>query len=61
MHNILSKPEIPNITNKEDAIITPGKEETPVSILSDEFCEEQAFPHLLPKSSLALICIETVQ
>ena len=26
-----------------------GKEKNPVSILSDEFCEEQALPHLLPK------------
>ena len=41
--------EIPNITDQENVIIAPGQGKTPVSILSDEFCEEQAFPHLLPE------------
>ena len=40
--------EIPNIINDENVIIAPGQGKTPVSILRDEFCEQQAFPHLLP-------------
>ena len=42
--------EIPNIIIEENFIIAPGQEKTPVSILGDEFCEEQAFPYLLHKS-----------
>ena len=30
-------------------MIPPGQGKNPVSILSDEFCEEQAFPYLLSK------------
>ena len=41
--------EIPSIINDENVIIAPGQGKKPVSILSDEFCEEQAFPYLLPK------------
>ena len=41
--------EIPNIIDKENVIIAPGQVKTPVSILSDEFFEEQAFCYLLPK------------
>ena len=41
--------EIPNIINNKNNIIAPGQRKTPVSILRDEFCEEQAFPYLLPK------------
>ena len=41
--------EIPNIINEKNVIIAPGQGKTPVSILGDEFCEEQAFPYLLPK------------
>ena len=44
--------EIPNIINEENVIIAPGQGKIPVSILRDEFCEEQAFPHLLPKSKV---------
>ena len=40
--------EFPSIINDENVIIAPGQGKKPVSILSDEFCEEQAFPHLLP-------------
>ena len=40
--------EIPNIINEENITIAPGQRKKPVSILSDEFCEEQAFPYLLP-------------
>ena len=42
-------PEISNIINEENVIIAPRQGKTPVSVLRDEFCEEQAFPHLLPK------------
>ena len=46
--------EIPYIINDENVIMTPRqkkkkKKKKTVSILSDEFCEEQAFPYLLPK------------
>ena len=44
----LSVSEIPNIINDENVIIAPGQGRTLVSILRDEFCEQQAFPHLLP-------------
>ena len=40
--------QIQNIINDENVIIAPGHGKK-VSILSDEFCEEQAFPYLLPK------------
>ena len=39
--------EIPNTINEENVIIAPGQEEKQsVSILGDEFCEEQTFLHL---------------
>ena len=41
--------EIPNIINEENVIIAPRQGKTPVSVLGDELCEEQAFPHLLFK------------
>ena len=41
--------EIRNIIDEENVIIAPGQGKTPVSILSDEFREEKAFLHLLPK------------
>ena len=37
------------IDNNENVVIASGQGEKPVSILSDEFCEEQALPYLLPK------------
>ena len=33
--------EIPNIINDENVIVALGQGKTPVSILSDKFCEEQ--------------------
>ena len=45
--------EIPNIINEENVVIAPGQEKNPVSILRDEFCEEQAFAHLFPKGRFA--------
>ena len=41
--------EIPNIINEENVTFAPGQGENPVSIFSEEFCEEQAFPYFLPK------------
>ena len=41
--------DIPNIINDENVIIAKGQGKKPVSILSDEFCEEQAFLYLLLK------------
>ena len=40
--------EILNFINEENVIIAPGQGEKTVLILSYEFCEEQAFPDLLP-------------
>ena len=39
--------EIPNIINEENLIIAPGQGKRPVSILGDEFCEEQTFPYFI--------------
>ena len=36
--------EILYIDNNENVVIASGQGEKPVSILSDEFCEEQALP-----------------
>ena len=41
--------EIPNKIKEENFIMAPGQEITPISILNDEFCEKQAFPHLFLK------------
>ena len=41
--------EVPSIINDENVIIAPGQGKKAVSILSDEFCEEEAFSYLLPK------------
>ena len=41
--------EVPYLINDENVIIAPGQEKKSVSILSDEFCKEQAFLDLLPK------------
>ena len=41
--------EIPSIINEENVIIAPGQGKNPVSILSDKFCEEQAFRYVLVK------------
>ena len=41
--------DIPNIINDENVIIAPGQGKKPASFLRDDFCEEQAFPYLLPK------------
>ena len=44
--------ETPNIMKKM-LLLHQGSEKKPVSILSNKFCEEQAFPHLLPKGKFA--------
>ena len=40
--------EIPSIVDNENLIVAPGQGKTPVSIASDELCEELAFPYLFP-------------
>ena len=42
---------IPVIYNENQGIldIAPGENKTPESFFKDDFCEEQAFPYLLPK------------
>ena len=44
--------EIPNIINDKNVIIAPGQGKKLVSILSNEFCKEQALPYLLYKGKL---------
>ena len=41
-------------------IIAPGQENKPVSILSDEFCEEQALPHVLPKGKFGYKALQHI-
>ena len=43
---------IPNTANNENIIIAPGQGKTPVFVLTDEFCKEQAFPYPLPTSKI---------
>ena len=38
--------EVAIIIDKEDIIIAPGQEKTPLSVLNDDMCEELAFPYL---------------
>ena len=45
--------DIPNIVSNQNIIIAPGQGKTPVSVLSDEFCEEQVFPYFLPTDRFA--------
>ena len=40
--------EIPNIINEENVTIAPRQRKKTISILSDKFCEKQAFLYLLP-------------
>ena len=42
--------EFPYMISDEHVIIALGPRKKPVFILSDEFCEEQAFVYFLPKS-----------
>ena len=44
--------EITNIIDEENVAIAREQGEVPLLILKDEFCEEKAFPHLLPKGKL---------
>ena len=41
--------EIPSIINDENVNIVTGQGRKPVSVLSDEFCEEQIFTYLFPE------------
>ena len=54
---------IPNIYNDAQGIlhIAPGENKTPESFFDDDFCEEQAFPYLLPKGKFGYKVTRTVQ
>ena len=41
--------EIANIINEQNSIVAPEQRKNFYSILSDELCEEQAFPYFLPR------------
>ena len=53
--------QIPNITNEENFIIVPGQRKIPVLILSDEFCEDQAFSCLFTTGHLAVLLLGMFQ
>ena len=40
---------VPTIVSEEEVSIASGEGKQPLSILSDKFCEELAFPHLFPR------------
>ena len=40
---------VPTIISEGEVSIAPGEGKQPMSILSDKFCEELAFPHLFPR------------
>ena len=42
--------EVLHLVDENKIILAPGQNETPLSILSDDHCEELAFPHLFPGS-----------
>lgn len=45
--------QIPNIITDENLMIAPGQGKTQISILSDEFCEENAFFSFLPRDKFS--------
>ena len=51
---------IANIVNNENIITAPGQGKTPVSVLSDEFCEEH-FLIFFPQVNLAPMLLEIFQ
>ena len=54
---------IPNIYSETESLlnIAPGENRTPESFFNDEFCEEQAFPYLLPKGKFGYKVLRSVQ
>ena len=65
MHRIASNEttlvsNIANIVNNENIIIAPGQGKTPVSVLSDEFCEEHSLI-FFPQVNLAPMLLEIFQ
>ena len=36
---------------EEVVTVRPGKGKTPVSVLTDKYCEKMAYPHLVPLSA----------
>ena len=44
--------EVPHLVNENKIILAPGQNKAPLSILSDDHCEEVAFPHLFPNGNL---------
>ena len=40
---------IPCVQDEENFTIAPGEGQKPLSILSDKYCEELAFPYMLPR------------
>ena len=53
--------EVSYIINDENVIIASGQGKKPVSILSNGFCEEQAFPISFLKVNLAIKLLEIFQ
>ena len=49
-NEITLESEIRNIIDDKNVIIATEQRIAPISILSDDFCEQKTFPRLLPKS-----------
>ena len=52
--------EIRNIINEENITIASGQDKARVSILEDEFSEEQAFPYLLRKGKFGYSVLQDI-
>ena len=52
--------EIPNTINEKNVITELVQGKAPVSILGNEFCEEQVFLYLA-RLNLAIVCLEIFQ
>ena len=53
--------EISNITSEKHFLIAPGQRRIPISILSDEFCEDEAFSYLLLTGKSAVMLLGEFQ
>ena len=50
-----------NIISESNVIIALGQGKDLVSILSNDLCEEQALPYLIPKGILAIMLLKLFQ
>ena len=43
---------MPHQINENDITLAPGERKSPISMLTDENCEELSFPHLFPSGKV---------